>query len=64
LIEYKNKKLISKNELNKLEIEIYFINNIDYNLWLKILSHASSVKPIRTPGKNISYFVKDRNIVT
>jgi len=64
LIEYKNKKLISKNELNKLEIEIYFINNIDYNLWLKILSHASSVKTIRTPGKNISYFVKDSNIDT
>lgn len=58
--QYLIKKLLdlTKNELNKLEIEIYFINNIDYNLWLKILSHASSVKTIRTPGKIFHILLK------
>ncbi len=47
-------------ELERLEVEIYFINSGEYQFWSKILSHTSSVKTLRTPGKNISYFVRER----
>jgi len=48
------------DEFEKLETEIYFLSTPEYKLWSKILSYTSSVKTIRTPGKNISYFVRDK----
>ena len=59
--EYNNITSNPKNysELNDLQFEIYFIESNEYQLWSKILSHTSSVKTSRTPGKNISYFIRE-----
>ncbi len=60
--EYENIVSNPKNigELEHLIPEIYFLPSNEYQVWSKILSHTSSVKTIRTPGKNISYFIRDR----
>jgi len=51
--------LRSIEELESINPVIHFITTNEYQLWCKILCYTSSVKTIRTPGKNISYFIKD-----
>jgi len=59
--EYESLVCNPKNitELSLISPTIEFTTNYNKKIWDKILCYTSSIKTNRSPGKNVSYFVKD-----